>query len=285
MRPTMPPRARPPKRPPNRPPRRPSGPGRPAESRPSQGAHAPPPDGHARVAGLSAVDALFRQRFAQVERLYFVPALRAEAAAYCQAMSRARKPFREVPADELARIAGTVLHGGIVALAPPRPVLPLDAVMAADWKDAAPFLLVLHGISNPHNLGAIVRTAAFFGVDRLIISDHPDQAGPSEAAQRVAEGGFEFVQLYRATRLPIALKRLRTGYRVLGTALGTGQPLSALQKNRPTVLVLGNEGTGLDADTLKACDGVVTLAGSGWVQSLNVAASAAIFLNAFHKTG
>lgn len=278
-------RPRTPKRPPSRPPRRPSGSGRPAESRRPQTAQAQPSDGHARIAGLSAVDALFRQRLAEVERLYFVPALRAEAAAYCQAMSRARKPFREVPPDELARIAGTVLHGGIVALAPPRPVLPFDAVTAAGWKEAVPFLLVLHGISNPHNLGAIVRTAAFFGIDRLILSDHPEQAGPSEAAQRVAEGGFEFVQLYRAARLPIALKRLRTGYRVLGTALGTGQPLAALQKNRPTVLVLGNEATGLDAETLRACDGVVTLPGSGWVQSLNVAASAAIFLHAFHRTG
>ena len=267
----MPPRSRHPPRP-----RRAAGPA----------PHISAPQGdNAKVAGLAAVDALFRQRFAQVERLYFVPALKAEAAAFCQAMSRARKPFREVPAAELARIAGTVLHGGIVALAPPRPVLPLDAVVAANWKDTAPFLLVLHGISNPHNLGAIVRTAAFFGIDRLILSDHPDQAGPSEAAQRVAEGGFEFVQLYRATRLPIALKRLRSGYRVLGTALGTGQPLAALQKYRPTVLVLGHEATGLDAETLQACDGVVTLPGSGWVQSLNVAASAAIFLQAFHKTG
>jgi RNA methyltransferase, TrmH family len=282
----MPPRSRPPNRPPNRPPRRPSGPARPAAARASQSAHSPPPpDGHVRLAGLSAVDALFRQRPGQVERLYFVPTLKAQAAGFCQAMSRARKPFREVSSEELARIAGTVLHGGIVALAPPRPVLPFDAVMAAAWKDTAPFLLVLHGISNPHNLGAIVRTAAFFGIDRLIISDHPEQAGPSEAAQRVAEGGFEFVQLYKATRLPIALKRLRDGYRVLGTALGTGQPLAALQKNRPTVLVLGNEAMGLDAATLKACDGVVTLPGSGWVQSLNVAASAAIFFHAFHKTG
>lgn len=265
---------------------RPKSPRRPAPVR-SRGAASAvvPDDGMVRLAGMAAVAAAFRQRPDDIQRLYVVQALRAEAEAFCQRLARARRPYREVGAEELARIAGTVLHGGIVALAPPRPVLPFDAVMAAGWAPKVPLLLVLHGIANPHNLGAIVRTAAFFGVDRLILSDHPDQAGPSEAAHRVAEGGFEYVQLYRASRLPIALKRLRQGYRVLATAPGTGQTLAALQRNRPTVLVLGNEATGLDAAMLQACDGIVTLPGSGWVQSLNVAASAAIFLHALTQTG
>jgi len=146
-------------------------------------------------------------------------------------------------------------------------------------------VLALDGIGNPHNLGAIVRTAAFFGLDRLIVSDHPAQAGPSDAAHRVAEGGLEFVQIYRAAGLPDVLRRLKPAYRVIGAALGTGRPVEQIRIDRPILLVLGNEEAGLDAASMAACDEIVTLPGSGWVQSLNVAATAAILIHYFTRVG
>ena len=232
-----------------------------------------------RVAGLAAVTALFRTSPERVERLFFLRERCTEVESFCQDMARRRKPYRGVGVDELARVAGTAMHGGVVALARPRPVLPFDPEAALDWRRPAPLLLALDGIGNPHNLGAIVRTAAFFGLDRLIISDHPAQAGPSDAAHRVAEGGLEFVQVYRAAGLAAALKRLKPAYRIIGTALGTGRPVESLRLDRPIVLVLGNEETGLEPATLAVCDDVVTLPGSGWVQSLNVAATAAILIH------
>lgn len=232
-----------------------------------------------RVAGIAAVAALFARSPERVERLFFLPERRNDAAPFSQTLARRRKPFREVNGDELARVAGTAMHGGIVALARPQPVLPFDAAAAAGWSTAVPLLVVLHGLSNPHNLGAVVRTAAFFGIDRLVISDHPAQAGPSDAAHRVAEGGLEFVQLYRAAGLPAALKQLKASYRVVGTALGRGVALDSLPCDRPTAIVLGNEETGLDPACLAVCDEVVTVPGSGWVQSLNVAATAAILIH------
>jgi TrmH RNA methyltransferase len=227
-----------------------------------------------RVGGLPAVQALFRQSAARVERLFFTPERRREAADFCAVLGRARKPWREVGAGELARVAGTQLHGGIVALARPRPVLEFDP-----GTTSAPLLLVLDGVGNPHNFGAIVRTAAFFGLDRIVISGNPAQAGPSAAAHRVAEGGFEFVEIQRAANLPASLRRLRPRYRVIGTALGRGGDLGSLPRDKPIALVLGNEEKGLDAATLAACDSVLTLAGSGAVLSLNVAATAAILIH------
>ncbi len=225
------------------------------------------------------MQAVFQQQPERVERLFFTPERRREAAPFCAVLGRAHKPFREVGADELAKIAGTVLHGGIVALARPKPVLDFDP-----GTTAVPLLLVLDGVSNPHNFGAIVRTAAFFGLDRVVISGHPAQAGPSAAAHRVAEGGLEFVTVYRAANLPAALKRLRPRYRVVGTALGKGGALAALPRDKPLALVLGNEEQGLEDATLAACDQVVMLAGSGAVQSLNVAATAAILIHDLAKT-
>lgn len=233
-----------------------------------------------RVAGFAAVAALFRQAPERVERLFFLPDMGRAVGRFCQALGRAHKPYRQVEAEELERIAGTAMHGGVVALAKPRPVIAFDPAEAATWTASVPLLVVLDGIGNPHNLGAIARTAAFLGIDRLVISDDPAQAGPSDAAYRVAEGGLEFVQILRATAFPAALQRLKPAYRVVGTALGRGRRPEALSRDRAIALVLGNEERGLSPATLQACDEIVTIPGSGWVQSLNVAATAAILMHA-----
>jgi RNA methyltransferase, TrmH family len=234
-----------------------------------------------RVAGLPAVAALFATAPERVERLFFDERAKPLLGDYCATLARARKPYRLVGAEELERVAGTVLHGGVVALAQPRPAADLDVAEAARWARDGDLLLMLDGIGNPHNLGAIARTAAFFGVKRLVLSDHPEQAGPSDAAYRVAEGGLEHIALFRAQRFAQALKELQASYRVLGTAAAEGTPLEALKMDhRPIALVLGNEEDGLPRATLAACEEIVTIPGSGRVQSLNVSASAAILLHA-----
>jgi TrmH RNA methyltransferase len=238
-----------------------------------------------RIAGLPAVSALFATAPERVERLFFDDRMKPLTGAFCMALARARKPYRVVPPDELERVAGTVLHGGIVAVAQPRPLPELDLAAAERWAADGRPLLLLDGIGNPHNLGAIARTAAYFGLPRLVLSDHPEQAQPSDASYRVAEGGLEHVTLYRAPRFIQALKGLRRFYRVFGTALGKGEPLAALRRGeKPIALVLGNEEEGLPRATLDACDAVITIPGTGAVQSLNVSASAAILIYALRHT-
>jgi RNA methyltransferase, TrmH family len=241
-----------------------------------------------RVAGRPAVTALFAKAPHRVERLFFDQRMRAQVSDFCAELARTHKPYRLVPSEELERVAGSVMHGGIVALAQPQPLPVLDlakaADMAANWaRDGEP-LLLLDGIGNPHNLGAIVRTAAFFGLPRIVLSDHPAQAGPSDASYRVAEGGLEYVELFRGVRFAPMLQQLRRSYRVIGTAAGNGQPIEAVRRaERPLALVLGNEEHGLPPATLAACEAIVTIPGAGLVQSLNVAASAAILLHALAR--
>jgi TrmH RNA methyltransferase len=238
------------------------------------------------VAGLPAVSALFAVAPHRVERLFFDQRLKPLAGAFCAELARARKPYRLVGSEELERVAGGVMHGGIVALAQPVSVSSFEPAAALDWaRDGQP-LVLLDGIGNPQNLGAIVRTAAFFGVPRLVLSDHPKQAKPSDAAYRIAEGGFEYIELYRATRFAAMLKSLRTAYRVIGTALGKGEPIGRIEAaGRPLAIVLGNEEEGLPSATLESCETIVTIPGGGRVQSLNVAASAAIFIYAARAMG
>ncbi|AUN30157.1 TrmH family RNA methyltransferase [Niveispirillum cyanobacteriorum] len=234
-----------------------------------------------RIGGLPAVSALFDRDPDRAEKLYFDERLKLAAAPFCTRMAAARKPFRLVPSEELEKIAGSAMHGGIVVEASPRPVHPFSLDLAKGWAAAGQPLLILDGVSNPHNLGAIVRTAAFFGVDRIVISDHPGQALPSEAAYRVAEGGFEYVNLHRATGFAATLKALGGLYRTIGTALGPFPALSNLSRQpggKPVAVVMGNEEHGMPPDSQAACTDLVTIAGSGWVQSLNVSATTAILV-------
>ena len=232
-----------------------------------------------RIGGLPAVSALFDRDPDRAEKLYFDERLKHAATPFCTRMAAARKPFRLVPSAELEKIAGSAMHGGIVVEASPRPVLPFSLDLGKGWAAAGQPLLILDGVSNPHNLGAIVRTAAFFGVERIVISDHSGQALPSEAAYRVAEGGFEYVTLHRATGFAGTLKALGQHYRTIGTALGPFPALSNLSRQpggKPVAVVMGNEEHGMPPDSQAACTDLVTIAGSGWVQSLNVSATTAI---------
>ncbi len=241
-----------------------------------------------KIAGLAAVTALFAKRPGEVERLFFDERLKSRAGEFCRMLAERRKPFRMVGGDELARIAGGAMHGGIVAAASPIPVPDLDFDQARVWAEAGQPLIILDGVGNPHNLGAIARCMAFFGLTHLVLSDHAKQAGLSDAAWRTAEGGLEYLGVSRVRRMPEALKRLKAHYHVVGTALIGAKPFEqALGEGgaKPTALILGNEEDGLLDATRAGCDAVAMLKGSGLVQSLNVAAAAAIFIHRLASCG
>ncbi|MDD5037644.1 MAG: RNA methyltransferase [Methylococcaceae bacterium] len=234
-----------------------------------------------KIAGLQAVAALFRSDPSRVMRLYYDEKMKNAVGDFCSQMARMHRPYRMVEEAELEKIAGTVLHGGVVAATLPRDVADFSIEAAAAWARSGENLLILDGVGNPHNLGAIARSMAFFDMKYLVISDHPAQAGLSDSAHRVAEGGLEHIEVYRAMGLPGMLKRLAEYYRVVGTALG-GKAVSMAElppDPRPLALVLGNEEHGLPAETLAVCEARLIIPGSGRVQSLNVSATAAILIH------
>jgi RNA methyltransferase, TrmH family len=252
----------------------------PAEPRPAKiipgplRPRAPEPD---RICGPAAVAALFAHRPEAVLRLFYMASRRQEAGGLCARLAREKKPYREVEAEELAKIAGTTHHGGIVAIARPVP-----AVTALEQLPEG-LLPVLDGIGNPHNLGAIARSAAFFGCRALLLSGDPRQAGLSDSAWRTSEGGLEALSLFRTSDLPMALGALAPRFlTVAAVARGGEAPEAILAAGdpRPVALVLGNEEQGLAAPTIAACARRVTLPGSGAVESLNVSVAAAVLIHA-----
>ncbi|WP_235907726.1 TrmH family RNA methyltransferase [Siccirubricoccus phaeus] len=242
------------------------------------------PDRQSRICGTAPVQALFLRRAEQVARLFYSPERRGVAGPLCAYLARRRRPYREVPPEELERIAGTQHHGGICAIAARRQAEPLTGGLPESVR-AAMLHPVLDGIGNPHNLGAIARSAAFLGCRSLFLSADPRQAELSDAAFRTAEGGLEHLAVYRLpglASLPAALGR--PVLTVAAVAAG-GLPPEALPRDRPIALVLGNEEQGLRPETLATCEARITLPGSGLVESLNVSAAAAVLLYALRPRG
>jgi len=227
-----------------------------------------------RHCGMKAVSALFEKRPQAVHRLLYSEARKGDVGGWCKQLAAAHKPYRLLPEEELEKVAGTLHHGGVVAVAQPIRVAAFSP--AAIAADARP-VLVMDGVGNPQNFGAIARTAAYLGVRHLVLSTDPRQAYPSDAAIRVAEGALEHLHLWRARDLPAALAALGRHFVTLAAALAPdGVPPDAVSRDKPAAVALGNEEDGLSAETVAACAHVVTIPGSGLVQSLNVGAAAAI---------
>ncbi len=232
-----------------------------------------------RICGVNAVRALFLRRPEQVLALNYVEARRPVAGPLCRYLARHKRPYDEVSPDRLARLAGTEHHGGIMALAAPRYAEPLDGPPPPALFGAR-LLPVLDGIGNPHNLGAIARTACFFGAKALLLGGGDRQADLSEAAFRTAEGALEHLAVFRADDLPAMLRRLSGQFTTVAAVAKGGVPPAQVPRTKPIALVLGNEEHGPDPAVVAACAGTVTLAGSPLVESLNVAAATAVLLHA-----
>lgn len=147
-------------------------------------------------------------------------------------------------------------------------------------------VLALDRVRNSYNIGAILRTAAFFGVDVALLGAPAPHPGLDPNAVRVAEGGVEHLAMARTTDLADTLARLKTrGARVLGADGAATTEGSATKRHRPVVLVMGNEREGLGPRVRAQCDELVAIRGTGAVESLNVAVAAGVLIaELFHAT-
>lgn len=242
-----------------------------------------------KLCGLAAVRARFTRDAASIQRLYFDYATGRKIGVMCKALAAQKKIYRCVEPAELEKIAGTVHHGGIVAVVP-APILrapqPTDVTA---WATQRAPLLLLDRIGNAHNLGAIARTAGFLGVSRIVLPNDPAAALPGEAAFRVAEGGLEAVEIFRVPHLARFARELAAaGYDVVGAATRGGSVVAASAKRadhsltlaatKPIALALGSEEHGLAPEVAAACTRLVTIPGSGRVESLNVSVAAGVLM-------
>jgi len=230
-----------------------------------------------RYYGLNAVQAVFAQRPHAIRKVYLsearIPQLQ-PLLAWCV---KQRIGYRVVEEADLGKLAASSHHEGVVA-----DVLRVEPQPLPDWLHGLPagpaLALWLDGVGNPHNFGAILRSAAHFGVT-AILQSRDSTLAVSGAAARVAEGGAEQVPLVRMGERDAALAQLRAaGFVLAATVVREGQDLFATRLPQRLVYVMGAEGEGMDDELARSCDLRLSIPGTGAVESLNVAAATAVFL-------
>lgn len=191
-------------------------------------------------------------------------------------------PVLEGPRRELDRLTGDAPHQGLALQVPPYAYAHPDELLAASGRSDAPTLIVaLDGVTDPRNLGAVVRSAAAFGADGVLVPERRS-AGMTAAAWKTSAGAAARVRVARATNLARALASYRSaGLFVVGLA-GDGEvDVSALDlATEPLVLVAGSEGRGLSRVVREQCDAVASIPIASGVESLNASVAAGIALYA-----
>lgn len=198
-----------------------------------------------------------------------------------EAWLRDRPGLRHEKTDvqQLQRWVGVeAVHQGVAL-----EVEPLQADHLEDYARLRAPLLLLDQVTDPHNVGAMLRSAAAFGVKALI---SPKDHAPSESGvmAKAASGGLETVALVSVTNLAQAINLLKNhDYWVAGLAAHQPSTVDALKQYQPLALVMGAEGKGLRRLTQEACDVLVSIPMSGEMESLNVSNAAAIALYSMQR--
>ena len=230
-----------------------------------------------RLYGLNAVRAAFARRPEGLRKLYLLEARIPQLQPLLKWCVAHRIGYRVVEEADLQKLAASAHHEGVVA-----DVLREEPQSLTAWLRALPAgpqcALWLDGVGNPHNLGAILRSAAHFGVAAVLLPKHSPLA-LSGAAARVAEGGAEHVPFVRLGREDNAMAQLHgAGFAIAATVVRGGSDIFAGGLPERLVYVIGAEGEGMDPGLVAACDLRVSIPGRGAVESLNVAAATAVLL-------
>jgi 23S rRNA (guanosine2251-2'-O)-methyltransferase len=229
--------------------------------------------------GFHAVTARLKQRPESVRALYVSEERHGPRMRDITARAETAKcPVHVVDADRLRQLAGTAQHQGVVAIVDAATQqLTLDEVL--ETATDPPLLLVLDGVTDPHNLGACLRSADAFGAHAVIVPK--DRAvGVNATVAKAASGAADTVAVVTVTNLARTLRDLKErGVWILGADAG-GESLFDADLTGPVAWVLGAEGSGLRRLTREACDRIVGIPIAGTVESLNVAVAAGICLYA-----
>ncbi len=195
-------------------------------------------------------------------------------------LARSRQvPVETMPREALDQQVRGAVNQGVLLEVGPFPYAAPDALVALASADPEPgFLLVLDGIQDPQNLGAIVRSAEAAGVQGCVLPKDR-AAAVTPAAVRASAGATEHLPIARVTNVAAFLESVKSrGFWVVGTAAGEGGDLFASDLTTPLVVVIGGEERGLRALTKTHCDFIVQIPSRGKVASLNASAAAAVCL-------
>ncbi len=185
-------------------------------------------------------------------------------------------PVRFEDRQQIDRLAGSREHQGIIALAAAKPVAELEDLLRANTGHG--LLVLLDGVEDPHNLGAIVRTSLAAGADGVVIPERR-AVGLTDAVERASAGALAHLTVARVKNLVRAMEEMKeAGYWMVGLDERAEKIYTEVDLKGSIGLVLGSEGQGLHELTRKRCDFLVSIPTTGPVRSLNVSVAAGVML-------
>ena len=232
------------------------------------------------LCGVNSVREALQAAARRVERLWIAERREGKRIAELLALAAARRVQIEIVLEpRLTQAARTPDHQGVVAFLESSPLRSLeDLVAQAQAQQPVAPLVVLDGLKDPRNLGAIIRSAAAFGIKGIILRRWR-AVGLTATVTKVAAGGMEYVAVAEVPNIPQSIQRLkRAGFWIVGADERGEESCDTFTFPSPLALILGEEGRGLSSLVRRHCDVQVRVPLRGALRSLNVAVAAAILI-------
>ena len=188
-------------------------------------------------------------------------------------------PTTEVDRSKLNKISQTQNHQGVIAIVPPFNYCEVYEILElANEKNEQPFILILDGIEDPHNLGSIIRTAETAGVHGIIIPKRRS-ATVNSTVSKVSAGAVEYMKIARVNNINETIRQLKKqGIWICGTDMETETIYTKQDYRLPIAIVIGSEGFGMSRLVKENCDFLVKIPMKGKINSLNASVSAGIIM-------
>ena len=180
---------------------------------------------------------------------------------------------------QMEQMAGNANYQGVIAIVPPDEYCEVEDILKeAKSKSEEPFVLILDGIEDPHNLGSIIRTAETAGVHGIIIPKRR-AASVNSTVNKVSAGAVEHMKIARVTNISDSIEKLKKeGLWICGTDINTDKYYYNQDLTGPLAIVIGNEGNGMSEKVRKNCDFLVKIPMKGRITSLNASVSTGIVI-------
>ena len=181
--------------------------------------------------------------------------------------------------NQMRQMAQNENYQGVIAIVPPYEYCEIEDILEeAKLKKEEPFILILDGIEDPHNLGSIIRTAETAGIHGIIIPKRR-AASVNSTVNKVSAGAVQHMKIARVTNISDSIKKLKeAGLWICGTDINTNTYYNQQDLTGPLGIVIGNEGSGISEKVKKNCDFLIKIPMKGKVNSLNASVSAGIVI-------
>ena len=242
------------------------------------------------VCGFEAVKAISKFNPQKIRRFYYTRDRMMDFKDLFKSLAERKVPYNNISEGELEKLSGTPHHQGVVAMIDLPEIPHLNTKIADDWLHKKESAILLDRVGNANNLGAIIRSAAYFGFRNIVIPRDEEQTSVTTSSYRVAQGGMEFINIYSIQSIEKLLSSMQGKMIRFGTDVRANHSVEKIpdlcnENKKPALIVLGNEEHGISKIVRQNCDELVKIpfsvadsAQTSQIESLNVAQAAAIVL-------